>query len=143
MKKIIYSLFVALLAVVSCQVEEQFEGVSDKNVFTVTSNVDIFSVEGGEDLLALTLRSEAKQWSLDQLSGSEWCRVSCIGGRTSTSIKVEVDPNEGAPRESELLFSAAGCDDIRLVINQMGVVKKAMPVDKVYNYDSISPSFIN
>lgn len=134
MKKIIYSLFVALLAVVSCQVEEQFEGVSDKNVFTVTSNVDIFSVEGGEDLLALTLRSEAKQWSLDQLSGSEWCRVSCIGGRTSTSIKVEVDPNEGAPRESELLFSAAGCDDIRLVINQMGVVKKAMPVDKVYNY---------
>ena len=136
MKKILYSLFIACLAAVSCQMEEQFEGVSNKNnpIFSVASTVDIYSVEGGDDLITLTLKSEAKEWSLSQLSGSEWCRTSVIGGRTSTTIKLEVDPNEGAPRQSEILFSATGCKDTTLVINQMGLVKKAMPVDKVYNY---------
>ena len=135
MKKILYSLFIALLAAVSCQMEEQFEGGSvNVNKFTVSSNVEIYSVEGGDDLIALTLKSEAKEWSLNQLSGSDWCRVSSVGGKTSTTIKLEVDSNEGAPRQSELHFTAEGCKDTVLVINQMGLVKKAMPVDKVYNY---------
>ena len=134
MKKLLYSLFIAILAAVSCQIEEQFEGAVNQPVFSVTSNVEIYSVDGGEDLIALTLKSEAKQWSLDQLSGSDWCKISQIGGRTSTTIKVTVDPNEGAPRQSELLFTATGCEDITLIINQMGLVKKAMPVDKNYNY---------
>ena len=135
MKKILYSLFIALLAVVSCQIEEQFEGGSvNVNKFAVSSTVEIYSVEGGSDLISLTLKSEAKEWSLSQLSGSEWCRVSSLGGRTSTTIKLEVDSNEGAPRQSELHFTAEGCRDTILVINQMGLVKKAMPVDKNYNY---------
>ena len=134
MKKIIYSLFIAALALVSCQVADPIDSVVKENIFSVTSNVDIYSVDGGDDLITLTLKSEAKEWSLTQLTGSEWCRPSCIGGKTSTTIKVEVDPNEGAPRSSELLFSAVGCNDITLVINQMGLIKKAMPVDKHYNY---------
>ena len=103
MKKILYSLFIACLAAVSCQMEEQFEGVSNKNnpIFSVASTMDIYSVEGGDDLITLTLKSEAKEWSLNQLSGSDWCKVSSIGGKTSTTIKVDVDPNEGAPRQSD------------------------------------------
>ncbi len=135
MKKIIYSLFITILAVVSCQIEEQYEGGSvSPNRFAVSSNVEIYSVEGGDDLITLTLKSDAKEWALEQMSGSDWCKVSCIGGRTSTTIKVDVESNEGAPRQSELHFTAPGCKDTVLVINQMGLVKKAMPVDKVYNY---------
>ena len=135
MKKIIYSLFITILAAVSCQIEEQFEaGSVSPNRLAVASNVEIYSVEGGDDLITLTLKSDAKEWALEQPSGSDWCKVSCIGGRTSTTIKVDVESNEGAPRQSELHFTAPGCKDTVLVINQMGLVKKAMPVDKVYNY---------
>ena len=135
MKKLIYSLLFAALALVSCQVAEQFEGNSIKeNIFKVATNVDIYDMDGGDDIIALTLKSEAREWSLNQLSGEEWCKPSIIGGKTSSSIRLTVDPNEGAPRHAELLFSATGCKDTTLVINQMGVMKKAMPVDKSYNY---------
>ena len=135
MKKILYSLFITALAFTSCQVAEQFEDNSvQKNIFKVATNVEIYSMDGGEDQISLTLKSEAREWSLTQISGEDWCRPSLISGRTSSTIKVEVDPNEGAPRHAELLFSATGCKDTTLVINQMGLVKKAMPIDKVYNY---------
>ena len=125
MKKILYSLIIAFLAAVSCQMEEQFEGGSvNVNKFAVSSNVEIYSVEGGDDLITLTLKSEAKEWSLNQLSGSDWCKVSCVGGKTSTTIKLLVDPNEGAPRQSELHFTATGCKDTVLVINQMGLIDR-------------------
>lgn len=127
MKKFIYTLLIAAAAL-SCTVADPLEGVVIDNTVSVSSNVDIFSRDGGEDMISLTLKSEAREWVLRQVSGEEWCHPSVFSGKASSSIRLVVDPNkDGRPREAMLVFTAKGCENDTLLVNQEGLVAESLP----------------
>ena len=127
MKRIIYFLFIAAVAAVSCQKADPLEGVIVQNTVEVSSTVEIFSMDGGEDMITLTLKSAAREWSLNQVSGADWCTPSVTEGQASSSIRITVKPNKGAPREAMLVFEAKGCENDTLYINQEGLLLESLP----------------
>ena len=132
MKKFIYTLIFAAVAF-ACTPANPLEGVVVDNTVSVESTIDIFSRDGGEDFITLTLKSEAREWTLYQLTGEEWCTPSIFSGKASSTIKVVVDANkEGAPREALLVFTATGCQNDTLRINQEGLIEESMPAGTTY-----------
>lgn len=133
MKRFIYTLFVAVLALSCNKVMDPFEGVVVDNTVSVSSNIEIFSRDGGDDLITLTLKSEAREWVLKQLSGEQWCHPSVFSGKASSSIRLVVDPNKtGTPREAMLVFTAKGCENDTLLVNQEGLVVESLPEGCTY-----------
>lgn len=127
MKKFIYTLFIAAAAL-SCTVADPLEGVVVDNTVSVSSNVEIFSRDGGKDMISLTLKSEAREWVLNQVSGREWCHPSVFSGKASSTINLVVDSNKGGkPREAMLVFTATGCENDTLYVNQEGLVAESVP----------------
>ena len=132
MKKFIYTLIFAAVAF-ACTPADPLEGVVVDNTVSAESTIDIFSRDGGEDFITLTLKSEAREWSLHQLSGEDWCTPSVLSGKASSTIKVVVDANkEGAPREALLVFTATGCPNDTLRINQEGLIEEPVPAGMTY-----------
>ena len=132
MKKFIYTLIFAAVAF-ACTPADPLEGVVVDNTVSAVSTIDIFSRDGGEDFITLTLKSEAREWSLHQLSGEDWCTPSVLSGKASSTIKVVVDANkEGAPREALLVFTATGCQNDTLRINQEGLIEEPVPAGMTY-----------
>ena len=132
MKKFIYTLIFAAVAF-ACTPADPLEGVVVDNTVSVASTIDIFSREGGEDFITLTLKSEAREWTLNQISGEKWCTPSIFSGKASSTIKVVVDANkEGAPREALLVFTATGCPNDTLRINQEGLIEEPVPAGMTY-----------
>ena len=132
MKKFIYTLIFSAVAF-ACTPANPLEGVVVDNTVSVESTVNIFSRDGGEDFITLTLKSEAREWTLYQLTGEEWCTPSVFSGKASSTIKVVVDANkEGAPREALLVFTATGCKNDTLRINQEGLIEKSLPAGTTY-----------
>lgn len=124
MKRIYYILCVALLAAFGCQ-EDPLTEIPVANTLEVSSTIDVFGMEGGEDVISLTLNSEAREWALAELiysSGDDdWCTPSVLAGKASSSIKITVEANpEGEWRDVKLVFTAAGCENDTLVVNQVG-----------------------
>ena len=91
MKRIYYILCVALLAAFGCQ-EDPLTEIPVANTLEVSSTIDVFGMEGGEDVISLTLNSEAREWALAELiysSGDDdWCTPSVLAGKASSSIKI-------------------------------------------------------
>ena len=139
MKRIFYILLCIVAAVAACQPIDPVEGLAPtENVLTVTSNVPVYSMEGGEDILTLTLHSTQKQWTLWQSSGTDWCKPGVFSGKTSSSIHIRVAPNTGVPREAILVFSSPLCKNDTLRINQEGLMVEPLPSDDLkygINYD--------
>ena len=123
MKKTILTLWVILFALVSCEQVEHIEEV--KNSIEVTPSEVMFTMEGGEQLLTLTLNSDIKEWTLT--GGTDWCVPARTSGKTSTSLKISVALNTGAARTATLQFDSPGCDPALVTVSQEGIAMEAMP----------------
>lgn len=133
MKRLIYTLLIAAFAVSCNDNLDPLDGVVVDNTISVSSGVEIFSRDGGKDIITLTLKSEAREWVLYQMSGSEWCKPSVFAGKASSSIPLTVDPNkDGKPREALLVFTAKGCENDTLRVNQEGLVAESVPEGCTY-----------
>ena len=142
MKRIIYILLAVAYAAVSCQTIDPVEGLSSSVGYAIsaTSTVEIFGRAGGEDMITLTVNSPERSWELLQESGKDWCVPSVTSGQTSSSIRLSVTSNNGAPRTSLLVFTAPECENDTLVVNQEGLILEEMPKGMKYgiNYDKDS-----
>ena len=126
MKRIIFSLFVAFLAVISCT-DPLTEGQGNTGKLEVTPAALEFSRTGGSELISLT--TDAGSWSLKV--DADWCVPARTSGKTSSTFKVEVKPNEGANRTATMLFSAPGCNDVKVSVVQRGT-NSPMPAGMKY-----------
>ena len=111
---------------VSCQIEGPLQD-ENKGTITVTPAEVTFGMDGGEQLLTLTLVSDSKQWTLSQPEGMEWCKVDRSSGRTSTTLKLTVTKNTSSVRTAVLQFASPGCESAIVTVTQEGVNKEAMP----------------
>ena len=110
----------------ACQIEGPVQD-ENKGTITVTPAEVTFGMDGGEQLLTLTLVSDSKQWTLSQPEGMEWCKVDRSSGRTSTTLKLTVTKNTSSVRTAVLQFDSPGCESAIVTVTQDGVNKEAMP----------------
>ena len=117
MKRVLLILTAAILALVSCEQVEPIQ--SSKNSIVVDPSEVNFAMEGGEVVLILTLKSEHKEWSLE--GDTDWCVPARKSGKTSTSLKVNVSLNTGAPRTASLQFKSPEAETFVVTVTQDGV----------------------
>lgn len=123
MKRVLLILTAAILALVSCEQVEPIQ--SSKNSIVVDPSEAHFTMDGGEVVLNLTLKSEHKEWSLS--GDTEWCVPARKSGKTSTSLKVNVSLNTGAPRTASLQFKSPEAETFVVTVTQEGVSQQEMP----------------
>lgn len=113
MRRLLF-IFAALAAVmISCK---EIEQVDEARSLAVTPDKLAFKHEGGSEILTLT--TDAGSWTLSKSSDSDWCRPANTSGKTSTSINVRVDANDGEERYVDLVFSAPDCKDVTVRVTQ-------------------------
>ena len=123
MKRVLLILTAAILALVSCEQAEPIQ--SSKNSIVVDPSEVNFAMEGGEVVLSLTLKSEHKEWTLS--GDTDWCVPARKSGKTSTSLKLTVSLNTGAPRTASLQFKSPEAETFVVTVTQEGVSQQVMP----------------
>ena len=123
MKKAFLIILAGLLAFASC---EEITPMEEKSNYIEVDQTEVhFAMEGGEQLLRIKLRSEANSWTLS--GATDWCVPARTSGAASTSLKVNISLNDGAPRSTTLTFTSPGCDPATVVITQDGITQQPMP----------------
>ena len=135
MKRTLLFLAAVILAVASCKETDPIE--ENKGTIVVTPEEVVFDIEGGEQLLTLTLNSSTKEWKLTQSAGTDWCTPARTSGKTSTSFKINVQKNIGEQRSTTLEFTSPGCDPAIVKVSQSGIANKPVPAGAEYgiNYN--------
>ena len=123
MKRLFLIILAGLLALAAC---EEITPIEEKADYINVDLTDVhFTMQGGEQVLRIKLKSDPKSWALS--GATDWCVPARTGGSASTSLKISVGLNEGAPRTTTLTFTAPGCDPATVVVTQDGITQKTMP----------------
>lgn len=111
MKRILFAL-VSVLAVIAVGCNPVTEEVTLK-VTPSQINVESASIT---KMLSVT---SSGAWTMTQTPDTEWCAPEMTSGKGSASFKVNIAVNRSAEeRRAELVFSAAGCDDVTVAVTQ-------------------------
>lgn len=123
MKRAFLIIIASLIALVSC---EEITPVEENANYIKADQTELhFKMEGGEQLLRIRFRSDVKEWTLT--GGTDWCVPSFTSGKTSTTLKISVGLNNGAPRTTTLEFTSPECEPATVVVTQDGIAQQTMP----------------
>ena len=134
MKRVFLIILTCLLTLVAC---EEITPVEEKADYISVDQTEVhFTMQGGEQLLRIKLKSDSRSWTLT--GATDWCVPARTSGTASTSLKISVALNGGDSRSTTLTFTSPDCDPVSVVVTQDGIAQKAMPqgVKPGVNYNS-------
>ena len=134
MKRVFLIILTCLLTLVAC---EEITPIEEKADYISVDQTEVhFTMQGGEQLLRIKLKSDSRSWTLT--GATDWCVPARTSGTASTSLKISVALNGGASRSTTLTFTSPDCDPVSVVVTQDGIAQKAMPqgVKPGVNYNS-------
>ena len=114
-----------MLLCIACEEVKPIDG--EKGSVVVSPEELRFGMDGGDEVISISLRSAPEGWTLVQTEGTDWCVPARTSGKTSTSFKISVSENTSAPRSVTLEFASPDCESAYLKVVQDGVNEEPMP----------------